>query len=258
MILDPIGIAGNTALAAAVSARFAAVGATRVIVHGLLPAAIGTPRKRRIEQAANLFDLASECDAVITAYGSHDALRAALTGTADRPGLLGGLQPGSIVLDFSPGTPDECRRLAGQLAGGAIGYIELAETGGIDAMAHGTAQLCAGGFGDHIAKVTGVLSSLGTLTRIGPQGSARMYVALMETVRAAHHMALYEAQQIATAHGFVPEALANPPLSAEERAGFAIRVAEALAMAHGQATPLVTTLAQLLADETDGSVTERH
>lgn len=244
MTLDPIGIVGSGPVAAAMVARVASAG-VRVVYYGL-PEAPVQGKKLRIERAPNLFDLASECEVVIAAYDSHKALRAALTGDDDRPGLLGAMRPGALLIDASEGLPDETRRLAGQLAAGAIGLVELAVLGGADGIAEGKARIFAGGFGEHIVRVTSALTCLGSLKRIGPQGSARMYVALSESVRAAYHIALAEAHDIAAASGFVPEELAAPPLSNEEQAQLAASVNQALAQAQGTPAPLLTALADVL------------
>jgi 3-hydroxyisobutyrate dehydrogenase len=250
MNLDTIGVIGTGALATAIAIRLAlAPKGPRVIVHGLDAARLASlPKKARIERAPNLFDLASECEAVIAVYTTHEGLRSALTGSADHPGLLGAMRPGCLLVDFSAGLPDECRRLAGQLAGGAIGYLEAAQLGGPDALKEGRTQIYVGGFGEHIDQLTSILSCLGTLKRIGPQGSARQFVALSESVRAANALALQEAQAIAQASGFVPADLDTPPLSDQERADLATHVAAAIAQAGGTIdTPLLALLAQLLA-----------
>jgi 3-hydroxyisobutyrate dehydrogenase-like beta-hydroxyacid dehydrogenase len=249
MNLDTIGVTGTGELATAIAIRLASgAKGPRVIVHGLDAVSLASlPKKARIERAANLFDLASECEAVIAAYDSHEALRSALTGTPDRPGLLGAMRPGCLLVDFSFGLPDECRRLAGQLAGGAIGYIEAAQFGGPDAIHEGSAQIYAGGFGDHIDQLTPILCCLGTIKRVGPQGSARMFVALTQAVRAANALALEEVQAIAQASGFIPEDLDTPPLSDQERAELASHVNAALAQspAHLE-NPLLSILAHRL------------
>ena len=243
MTLDPIGICGTGELAAAIATRIGSSG-TRVIVHGFAPVASG--RKIRIERAANLFDLASECGAVIAVYETHAQLREALAGALDRPGLLGAMAPGTLLVDLSGGLPEESRKLAGQLAGGTIGLVEAAQIGGSEAIQTGSARIFVGGFGEHIDQLAPSLACLGSLKRIGPQGSARSFVALSESVRAAYQMALEEAQLIAAAGGFVPEELANPPLSGEERAQFARHVEQALTLAENADTPFLKALAQRL------------
>ena len=154
------------------------------------------------------------------------------------------MAPGSLLIDFSDGLPDECRRLAGQLAGGAIGLVECGYVGGVEALQCGEALIYAGGYGDHIDTVTPQLSALGRVTRIGPQGSGRMYAALSEAVRAAHFAALLEAQAVAHACGFVPDELAVPPLPAAEHARMAghVTMARRIAQATGTPTPVFDAL----------------
>lgn len=242
MNLDPIGVIGNTPLAAAIAACLASgPKSPRVIIHGLDAALVSTlPKRARIERAPNLFDLASECEIVIAAFDTHAALREALTGTPDRPGLLGAMVPGTLLIDMSGGLPGESLRLAGQLAGGAIGLVEIGIANAKD-IATGQARLFAGGFGEHIDNVTPILSRLGTLKRAGPQGSGRMLAALTESIRATYHAALAEAQTIAAASGIVPDELADPPLSDDERNEFSVQIntAKAIAAAHNVETPIL-------------------
>lgn len=241
MNLDTIGVIGTSPLAAAIAGRLVGgAKAPRIIVYGVDAALLaGLYKRARLERAPNLFDLASECEAVIAAYDSHAALREALTGTADRPGLLGAFQPGSILIDMSVGLPDEALRLAGQLAGRAIGLVEIGIAGGCD-IDTGEARLFAGGFGEHIDELTPVLSRLGTVRRAGPQGSGRMLAALTESIRATYHAAMAEAQAIAAASGIVPDELADPPMPAGERVEFAAQLiaAKTIATAHNIKTPL--------------------
>lgn len=254
MNLDTIGVIGNTALAAAIAARLAsATQAPRVLVHGLDATQFATFSKRtRIDRAPNLFDLASECEAVIAAFDTHSALREALTGTADRPGLLGAMAPGTLLIDMSGGLPGESLRLAGQLAGGAIGLVEIGFANAKD-LATGQARLFVGGFGEHIDALTPLLTRLGTVKRAGPQGSGRMLAALTESIRATYHAAMAEAQAIAQASGIVPDELADPPASDEERAEFAahIKAAQAIAAAHVLHTPILDAVANALKSQQD-------
>lgn len=249
MTVDTIGIAGAGELAAAIAGRIAAASGVRVIVHGFAVEVLPAARKPRIERAANLFDLASECAAVIAVYGTHAALREALTGTAERPGLLGAMAPGNLLIDFSGGLPKEVSRLAGQLSGGAIGLVECGVVGGHEAITNGRALIYAGGFGEHIERVAPILAFLGTIKRIGPQGSGRMFAALSEAIAAAQVLAQLEAQELAQASGFVPDDLAQPPLSEAEHARMVAQVsaAQAIARAHGVDVPLIDAIARALA-----------
>ncbi|MEQ1695034.1 MAG: NAD(P)-binding domain-containing protein [Hyphomicrobiaceae bacterium] len=246
MNLDTIGVIGNTSLAAAIAVRLAGGSSgPRVIVHGLDAAQLATlPKRSPLERAPNLFDLASECEAVIAAFDTHAALREALTGTADRPGLLGAMAPGTILIDMSGGLPGDSLRLAGQLAGGAIGLVEIG-VANLSSLVTGEARLFAGGFGEHISDLTPVLSRLGTIKRAGPQGSGRMLAALTESIRATYHAAMAEAQAIAEASGIVPDELADPPVLDDERREFAaqLKTARAIAAAHNVETPILDVIA---------------
>jgi len=249
MTHSPIGVAGEGERAAAIAGRIAKAPGQRIIVHGFaLPGAgtrAQTPRTSRVERASTLFDLASECEVVIAVYGSHAALIAALAGTADRPGLAGAMAPGSILADFSEGSPEQCRHLAGRLSPRAIGFVECGVIGGTEAMARGETLVFAGGFDAHIDSVKPILSALGRFRRVGPQGSGRMYAALTQAMTAAHALALDEVHAIAAAGGFVPDDLASPPMLEAERHELTRHLEQARTWAHacGVATPVIDAVA---------------
>lgn len=193
--MDTIGIIGAGALAGVIANAIATRSRLRVIVHGVQ---VEAPHNSRVSRAANLFDLASECQAIIAVYDSHAALRAALTGDADRPGLLGAMAPGTLLLDLGAGTPDEARRLAGALAGAALGYVDGVVTGSLEAVRAGSAHIVVGGFDDHIVELTSALQHVGQVTRAGSQGQGRLLCALVHAVHAGRRALLDEAMQIAT------------------------------------------------------------
>ena len=143
MTIDTLGIVGTGDLAGAIAGRIGSRAGVRVIVHGF---ETSKSKKGSVERAANLFDLASECQAVIAMYETHALLRQALVGDADRPGLLGAMAPGTLLVDFSGGSPDETWRLAGALSGGAIGLVEGVIIGSPDTVRDGMARVLLGGF----------------------------------------------------------------------------------------------------------------
>jgi 3-hydroxyisobutyrate dehydrogenase-like beta-hydroxyacid dehydrogenase len=264
MTIDTMGLAGDGDRAAAIAAGLSRAagllqaGGLRVIVHGFdtLTIGAGTAPKSRLERAPNLFDLASECEVVITAFATHAALRAALIGSDDRPGLLGAMAPGTLIVDFTPGSPEECRKLAGALAGRAVGLVEAATSGSDDAIKSGTAEILLGGFGEHIERLTPILQCLGTPARTGPQGSARMVIGLKESVRAAYQLAVNEAACVAAAAGISGELFGEPPLSETERAEFLRHVEQTIASA--DALGIETTMIAKAAEVLSGQTSERR
>lgn len=249
--IDPVGIAGAAALAAPIAARLHAAGMARLIVHGFdlptpaatTPRPAGAPRRPRIEHAANLFDLASECQVVVTAYPSLHELHAALAGTADRPGLAGAMQPGTLLADASNLTLDETRRLVGLLAPHAIGVVEWAAAGPLD----GASSIFAGGFGDHVDRLRPLLTQLGTpVARSGAQGSARLAAAAHLLIRDVQDLLQTEWQATAAGLGLTePDAL---PAPATDRACLTERIAllRNTAATHDLPMPLLDGLAVAL------------
>jgi 3-hydroxyisobutyrate dehydrogenase-like beta-hydroxyacid dehydrogenase len=243
MTIHTVGVAGDGPQALAIVGQLGRRDGYRIVLHGIEGPEVAAfaLRKGRIETAANLFDLASECEVVITAYASHADLRAALTGWEDRPGLLRAMAPGALIVDFSAGSPSDCRRLAGQLAGRAIGLVEAAW----DAP---TRRVLLGGFGEHIDQVSAVLSTLDRVVRVGPQGSARLLVALTASVEAATVIANSEAAAIAAAHGIVWDDGDEPERSSQERAELLAHLARSLEAAEAcdVPVPLITGLVALV------------
>lgn len=193
-LVDPIGIAGCGETAVAIAARFAA-GALpgRIILHGFAPPKVpAKSRAPRIERAANLFDLASECEVVVTAYETHTKLIEAIAGSPDRPGLFGALAPGSLIADFTPAEPHEIRRLTGLLSPRAVGLVECTIAHPLrDEQSPGI--VFAGGFGEHVDRLAPLLIRLGgDVERSGPQGTARLAAAYIDLGRLLSDLAQHD------------------------------------------------------------------
>lgn len=232
--LDPIGIVGNGSQALFVVQRLQETANARLILHGFAPPPIPATRKRqRNETAANLFDLASECEVIFCAFDDSATLRTAIAGTADRPGMAGALRPGTLLIDLTAAKPQERARLAGDLARGAIGYIEAILP------SPGQPLVLLGGFGPHIEAVTPLLAAFGEPRRIGSQGQAQAFATLIAARAAARAALDNELGAIAGALGFPPVV---PQTDFSESSLALVHQARALAQAAGIVSPLLDAL----------------
>lgn len=238
MTLEPVGVVGDTALAARIATCLVhRLPVSRLIIHGLNTVDLtDMPKHARLDRAPNLFDLASECDLVILACETHAAARAALTGTVDRPGLLEALKPGSVLADFSPATPEQSTRLAGQLSAGAIGYVEAYLFGPI---------IYLGGYADHTDQVTAAFDGVLDAERVGPQGTARVLAVLVDAHRDARKQLDSEFATIALAYGLEGDAVARHSLHADLGGGEPIGPVLDLASAHALPAPILTLMKTL-------------
>ena len=172
---------------------------TRVAFLGL--GAMGAPMARRIlaagfpltvwnrnpERAASLAALgasvvptareaAAAADVVCTMLSDPSALEA----VADGPdGLVSGLAPGKIWLDFSTVTPDASRRAAGKAREKGAGFCDVPVAGSVKPATDGTLKLLAGGDPEVLAKAKPILDAVSSETlRFGDvgQGSAMKLV----------------------------------------------------------------------------------
>lgn len=241
----PIGIAGRGAFAHAIASRIAAgLGSGRILVHGIeLPhpkAASARKSPLRVERAATLFDLASECEIIVAVYETRAEVLEAIAGTPERPGLAAALAPGTLIVDMSGGSPGDSAKLAGQLGRGAVGLVEIGIVGHAAAARDSGLALYAGGFGEHVEAVRPILKTLGTLRRAGTQGHGRLLAALIAARATAGTELLGELRAIAEAYDLDEdvflEAMTGEPGITHGGVEGAVRLAEA----RGVPVPLLT------------------
>lgn len=194
-----VGYVGSGRLASSIVGRLS--GGHRVRVFAPQTPASGTV------PAATLRDFASDCDVAILALGSQGEARAALL---DPDGLSHSLARGSIVIDQSPGDPQETRELA----------IALRERGVVlvDAPVHceraatfpdGTAIFC-GGPVEAVASVRPLLEAISpTVVHCGESGSGQAMSLVVTAIAACNRLITYECAAVGVKNGLAIEHMAT-------------------------------------------------
>ncbi len=207
MTKRPIGLIASDPEALAVARRMAGVGE-----HVIFYMFGSTARKNlapNLEAASTPADVALACEIVFLEIDDTRQMRQLMLGCPDRPGLLGEMQPGAIIIDLSIRTPRETLALLGVSGTRGIGVVDVALVGGTAAIEHGAATVLVGGFPDAVDRVEPILAELGRVERTGPLGSAQTAAALMGYVEAAHFAARSDALSVGHALGLRASALSH-------------------------------------------------
>ncbi|MCB1520117.1 MAG: NAD(P)-dependent oxidoreductase [Hyphomicrobiaceae bacterium] len=169
----------------------------------------GFPASPTMELAPSLFDLGAGASIILSTLTDVPALRVALNGDDERPGIAAALVPGSIIAHFGWGPYADIVRLTGLLGTRGIGMLDVFTCEGVATASSGRMQLFAGGFSDLVDKFAVTVAPLGTVRRIGSSGQATGLAALRGYVRAARLIALSEAMLIGTHAGIDADVLAE-------------------------------------------------
>jgi 3-hydroxyisobutyrate dehydrogenase len=82
-----------------------------------------------VAAVANGATLARACDVIFVRLPHSSDVRAAISGS---DGLMGGLSPGQIVIDRTPGDPDQTRAMASELSAVGVALIDAPASGDCD------------------------------------------------------------------------------------------------------------------------------
>lgn len=161
--------------------------------------------------AATAADAARSAEVVITCLPSSREVEALLHAPE---GLLAGLARGSTLVDCTSGDPATSRRLAAELAGRGIGFVDAPVSGGVAGAVKGTLTVMCGGDEATFARVRPALEAFGEkIVRCGPVGAGHALKAANQALLAVHIWSLAEALLVATKAG-VPPALALDVINA--------------------------------------------
>ncbi len=207
MTKRPIGLIASDTDALAIARRMAGVG--EHIVFYVLQNTARKDLAPNLEAASTPADVVLACEIVMLAIDDTRQMRQLMLGSPNRPGLLGDMLPGAVIVDLGIRTPRETQALLGISGTRGIGVVDVALVGGTAAIEHGAATVLVGGFPDAVDGVEHVLAELGRVERTGPLGSAQTAAALMGYVEAAHFAARSDALSVGRALGLRASALAH-------------------------------------------------
>jgi 3-hydroxyisobutyrate dehydrogenase len=155
----------------------------------------------RVRVAADLPSVARAAAIVITMLPDSAAVRAAVMGQGETPGLVGELGRGSLVVDMSSSFPVDTRALGAELKARGVGLVDAPVSGGVPKAVAGTLAIMAGGEAADLARAERVLEAMGTVLATGGLGTGHAMKALNNYVSVAGLVATAEALVIGQRFG---------------------------------------------------------
>ena len=151
--------------------------------------------------------MAQNCDVILTALPSADALREVCFGWE---GLAGGFKKGGIVMDMGVSDPLETVALARELEAHGVKLVDAPAFGTPDAAKEGKLTILAGGEDADVERCRPILDKLAAkVIRTGGTGSAQAAGAIADYLRASRLLAASEAIRLGTHFGFEAGTLLN-------------------------------------------------
>lgn len=143
--------------------------------------------------------LGGACDVVFTMITSSVDVETVVLG---EHGLIHGMAPGSVLIDFSTISPESARDIATKLAEKGIAMLDAPVSGGVQGAIDATLAIMAGGDADVLARVRPMLDCLGKrIVHVGPNGAGQVAKACNQMIMVAAIQAAAEAMRLAAASG---------------------------------------------------------
>lgn len=144
-------------------------------------------------------------DVILTMLPDSNAIESLVLGAEGQPGILGNMKTGSVLLDMSSAEPVRTRNLAAKLNAVGIDMVDAPVSGGFAKAQTGELSIMYGGSDAAVAKVAGVMDSVGaSRVHVGEVGFGHAVKALNNFVSASALVASTEALHIGQAFGLDP------------------------------------------------------
>jgi 3-hydroxyisobutyrate dehydrogenase-like beta-hydroxyacid dehydrogenase len=155
---------------------------------------------------------AAGANVVITMLATPEALEQVLFGT---DGLAPALSPGQVLIDMSTVGPDEIRSVAARMPTG-VSLVDAPVRGSLPQATSGRLDIFVGATDDNYERVRPILESLGSVRRVGGQGSGAAIKLVANLTLGAAIVALGEAlslgESLALERNVLLDALADSPI----------------------------------------------
>ena len=198
---DVIGFVGLGVMGKAMARNLLKAG-HRLQVFNRSRAAVDELVAEGAQRAASLAALAASCDIVGICLPDTPDVEQVLFGDG---GLLGGLRPGSVVIDFSTIAAPATVAMAEKLQAAGVAMIDSPVSGGPPGAVHGTLSCMVGGDAEVLARCMPVFEAVGrTFTHIGPSGAGQLCKSCNQLAVFGSMMAVFEALTLARKSGIDP------------------------------------------------------
>lgn len=167
--MSRIGFIGLGLMGSAMAARLASAGHPMVV--------LGNRNRKGVErllalgagEAAAAQDLAAGSDVVMLCMGSSEQVEGRVFGP---DGVLEGVRPGALVVDFGTSRPESSQRIAAELAGRGAGFLDAAMARTPAHAEEGKLNLIVGGSAEDYARALPLFQVLAeNIFHIGPVGA---------------------------------------------------------------------------------------
>ena len=134
--------------------------------------------------AATPADAVRDAEVVITCLAVSADVESLLDGS---DGILGAIQPGSVLVDCTSGDPATSRRIAERLRQKKVGFVDAPVSGGTSGAEKGTLAVMCGGDAADLERVRPVLEAFGKrIVHCGPVGAGDAVKAVNQAFLAIH------------------------------------------------------------------------
>lgn len=156
-------------------------------------------------RSATAAELASQSDVVITMVTATSDVEEVLLGTN---GVLGGAQPGTIVIDMSTIAPQATRRMAERLAARQVRMLDAPVTGGPAGAESATLTIMVGGDAAVLEEARPILERLGRqIVHMGGHGAGQIAKACNQLALLVNAEGVAEALALGARYGLDPRRL---------------------------------------------------
>ena len=169
-------------------------------VHNRTPHAAEALLASGAEWAASPAQAAAAADCLCLCLSDDAAVRTVLLGadSTDPTAAIVGLQPGSLVIDFSTISPATSQAMATALQQRGVGYIDAPVTGGTEGARAGTLSVLVGAAAADLRRARPLLQVVGDrISHLGPVGAGQQAKAVNQVLVAGSYAAAAEAVALA-------------------------------------------------------------
>ncbi len=163
-----------------------------LLVHNRTPSAAEPLLSAGARWAASPAQAAATADCLCLCLSDDAAVQAVLEDA------IAGLQPGSLVIDFSTISPATSRAMATALGQSGVAYIDAPVTGGTEGARAGTLSVLVGADAGDLERALPVLQVVGErISHLGPVGAGQQAKAVNQVLVAGSYAAAAEAVALA-------------------------------------------------------------
>ncbi len=182
------GVIGLGAMGAPMARHLAGVGLLAAVWNRTASRAATVAEELGVARASGPADLAGRCNVVLTCVSRDEDLQEVIAACAP------GMSTGDVLVDTSTVSPTLTRRLAQQLSGQGVAWVDAPVSGGVEGARNGTLSVMAGGDSADLSRIRPVLEAFaGRITHMGPVGSGQATKAVNQVMVAGIAEAVCEA-----------------------------------------------------------------